>query len=274
VSSIILSSILGLGPLARADRITSQPLRIDCARSVHEISTLILPGAVALCLTLALTPVFRVMFHRWNILDTSDHTRRIHKTPIPRVGGMAMASALAIAAVLLWVFAPVSFTGKQLEMIWTIAPSAVIVFATGVLDDLFGLKAWQKLLGQLPAAGIACTSGIIVTGGWPAAPGSSEPSPSASRPCYRATWRSRPSCRRDASGDSDNRLGIEPLCGRNPHLLFPSQATATPKFEVASIKPCRDGDFPGPDTPPGPQIAAAGVSPANFLIGRCCYTGG
>jgi UDP-GlcNAc:undecaprenyl-phosphate GlcNAc-1-phosphate transferase len=110
------------------------------------------------------------MFHRWNILDTSDHTRRIHKTPIPRVGGMAMASALAIAAVLLWVFAPVSFTGKQLEMIWTIAPSAVIVFATGVLDDLFGLKAWQKLLGQLPAAGIACTSGIIVTGGWWAAP--------------------------------------------------------------------------------------------------------
>ncbi len=79
---------------------------------------------------------------------------------------MAIASALLVAFILLWTFSAKSFTQKQLEMILKIAPSAVVVFATGVLDDLFGLKAWQKLAGQFLAAGIACASGIMITGGW------------------------------------------------------------------------------------------------------------
>jgi UDP-GlcNAc:undecaprenyl-phosphate GlcNAc-1-phosphate transferase len=60
---------------------------------MREIGTTIWPGVAAFSLTLGLTPVFRTMFHRWNILDQPDETRRIHKTPIPRVGGMAIATA-------------------------------------------------------------------------------------------------------------------------------------------------------------------------------------
>ena len=126
----------------------------------REIGTTIWPGVAAFCLTLGLIPVFRTMFHRWNILDQPDHTRRIHKTPIPRVGGMAIATALILAGLLISLFSSVLIHEKQLDMVWSIAPSALVVFATGVLDDIFGLKAWQKLLGQFVAAGIACASGI------------------------------------------------------------------------------------------------------------------
>jgi UDP-GlcNAc:undecaprenyl-phosphate GlcNAc-1-phosphate transferase len=136
----------------------------------REIGTTIWPGIAAFCLTLGLTPVFRKTFHRWNILDEPDHTRRIHKTPTPRVGGMAIATALTLAGLLLTLFSSASIHQRQLDMAWSIAPSALVVFATGVLDDIFGLKAWQKLLGQCVAAGIACASGIIVEGGWWAAP--------------------------------------------------------------------------------------------------------
>jgi UDP-GlcNAc:undecaprenyl-phosphate GlcNAc-1-phosphate transferase len=83
---------------------------------------------------------------------------------------MAISSALVIAFILLCTISPMSFTQKQFELVWRIAPSAVAVFATGVLDDVFGLRAWQKLLGQFVAAGIACTSGIVITGGWWALP--------------------------------------------------------------------------------------------------------
>jgi len=136
----------------------------------REIGTTIWPGVAAFCLTLGLIPVFRTMFHRWNILDQPDHTRRIHKTPIPRVGGMAIATALILAGLLISLFSSVLIHEKQLDMVWSIAPSALVVFATGVLDDIFGLKAWQKLLGQFVAAGIACASGIMIAGGWWAAP--------------------------------------------------------------------------------------------------------
>src|ERR1700722_11522833 len=106
---------------------------------------MIWPGVAAFCLTLGLIPMFRMMFHRWNILDQPDHTRRIHKTPIPRVGGMAIGTALMMAGLLLTVFSSVSIHQRQMDMAWSIAPSALVVFATGVLDDIFGLKAWQKL---------------------------------------------------------------------------------------------------------------------------------
>jgi UDP-GlcNAc:undecaprenyl-phosphate GlcNAc-1-phosphate transferase len=83
---------------------------------------------------------------------------------------MAIASALVIAFILLSTLSPMSFTQKQLDLLWKIAPSAVVVFAIGVLDDLIGLRAWQKLLGQLAAAAIACASGVVITGGWWALP--------------------------------------------------------------------------------------------------------
>ena len=39
-----------------------------------------------------------------------------------------------------------------------------MIFATGLIDDLIGLKPWQKLAGQLGAAGIAYWAGVRVLG--------------------------------------------------------------------------------------------------------------
>jgi len=41
-------------------------------------------------------------------------------------------------------------------------PCAVIVFTVGLLDDIFGLKPWQKLAGQVAAAGLACAIGVQI----------------------------------------------------------------------------------------------------------------
>ena len=41
---------------------------------------------------------------------------------------------------------------------------AALVFATGLLDDIFGLKPWQKLLGQVAAAVLVFSAGVHFSG--------------------------------------------------------------------------------------------------------------
>jgi UDP-GlcNAc:undecaprenyl-phosphate GlcNAc-1-phosphate transferase len=52
----------------------------------------------------------------------------------------------------------------QMALAWRIVPGAAVVFLTGILDDLFSLPAWQKLLGQLIGAGCAYWAGLRVAG--------------------------------------------------------------------------------------------------------------
>src|SRR5207247_1602256 len=40
----------------------------------------------------------------------------------------------------------------------------MVIFATGLLDDLFGLSPWQKIFGQVGAAGLAYWAGVRVLG--------------------------------------------------------------------------------------------------------------
>jgi UDP-GlcNAc:undecaprenyl-phosphate GlcNAc-1-phosphate transferase len=43
-------------------------------------------------------------------------------------------------------------------------PAAMLVFVTGLIDDFFGLKPWQKLLGQLGGAALAFWAGVRIPG--------------------------------------------------------------------------------------------------------------
>ena len=43
-----------------------------------------------------------------------------------------------------------------------VLPAALIVFAIGLADDIVGLRPWQKLLGQVLAASVACLQGIQI----------------------------------------------------------------------------------------------------------------
>ena len=69
-------------------------------------------------------------------------------------------------------------TGLNLGLLWRLLPALVIIFATGLADDFWGLTPWQKIGGQVVAAGAAFGAGIQFT-----------PSPDhpAARPGERAT---------------------------------------------------------------------------------------
>jgi UDP-GlcNAc:undecaprenyl-phosphate GlcNAc-1-phosphate transferase len=126
------------------------------------VYSLIAVGIAAFLLSLLLTPVVRNLFRRWGLVDHPDSDRKLHERPIPSGGGVAVALAYALSyAVLLSLplrAAPILREG--LPLTWRLLPSAIVVLAVGFVDDIFGLRPWQKLLGQIAAAGGAYWAGI------------------------------------------------------------------------------------------------------------------
>jgi UDP-N-acetylmuramyl pentapeptide phosphotransferase/UDP-N-acetylglucosamine-1-phosphate transferase len=79
--------------------------------------------------------------------------RRIHKTPLPRCGGIAVfiATHLALAVVFLGPWRNLSGTIQLKE--WAVLFGAsLMLLLIGLADDRFGMRAWFKLLGQLAVA--------------------------------------------------------------------------------------------------------------------------
>jgi len=123
-------------------------------------------AAASFLLCLALTPVCRDIFLRAGLLDHPDQRRKTHARPVPRVGGIPIAIAFAGSFVLL-LASPLnagSVLVRHLPVVWNLLPAAGLIFATGLIDDLMGLKSWQKLLGQIAAALAAYWGGIQVPG--------------------------------------------------------------------------------------------------------------
>lgn len=120
-------------------------------------------GTAALILCLILTPLCRDLFLKWNIVDIPDH-RKVHTQPIPRIGGIPIALSYALALLLMTVFAPKGATVvvQHREMMWSLFPAVGIIFLTGLVDDLFGMKATHKLIAQIVAACWAASMGAQI----------------------------------------------------------------------------------------------------------------
>jgi UDP-GlcNAc:undecaprenyl-phosphate GlcNAc-1-phosphate transferase len=120
-------------------------------------------GALAVLMALALTPIVRDSIGRF-FLDLPDGGRKVHTTPVPRVGGIAIVVAY-LATFAIAFSLPFSYTyvlHKALPNILALTLVGSVVFLTGVVDDLFGLTAWQKLIGIGGASVLAYFAGIHV----------------------------------------------------------------------------------------------------------------
>ena len=86
-------------------------------------------------------------------LDIPDGRRRIHTSPVPRLGGLAVFGGICLAAFL---YIPVC------RIFWGIFIGAVIILLVGAADDLHSLPWWIKLSAQLAAAGVAMACGVKI----------------------------------------------------------------------------------------------------------------
>ncbi|MBE6625709.1 MAG: undecaprenyl/decaprenyl-phosphate alpha-N-acetylglucosaminyl 1-phosphate transferase [Ruminococcaceae bacterium] len=104
-------------------------------------------------LAYSMTPAVRVLAYKMGAVDVPLDDRRVHKKPIPRIGGLAIYLSFVITTAL---FCDIS---RDLVTIWVGGGLLVI---TGVFDDIFRLNAWIKLAIQFFVAGFAAWNGCII----------------------------------------------------------------------------------------------------------------
>ncbi len=125
--------------------------------------------ATSLITALLTTPVARRIAWKIGSVDYPGG-RRVNSKPLPRMGGIAVFVAL-IAGLLFQLIAshffgwprivPSSVTTARLNYPLIVLGFS-LVFLTGILDDCFSLNPKQKLLGQVIAASVAVSGGLVI----------------------------------------------------------------------------------------------------------------
>ena len=114
---------------------------------------MLLAMAVAAVVSFASTPLVKTLAYKVGAIDVPKDNRRMHKVPIPRLGGLAIFLAFLLSVL---VFAEID---RQMQGILL---GAVMIVILGVMDDIMALKALPKLLVQIAAAGVAVYHGCVI----------------------------------------------------------------------------------------------------------------
>lgn len=104
----------------------------------------------AAVLSLALTPLARRLALRVGAIDLPD-ARRVHTTPTPRFGGLAIAAGVLVVA---WVARALPGPAAELDPhpLLGLTCAAVPILALGMADDRWSVSPWVKLAVQSSAA--------------------------------------------------------------------------------------------------------------------------
>jgi UDP-GlcNAc:undecaprenyl-phosphate/decaprenyl-phosphate GlcNAc-1-phosphate transferase len=119
---------------------------------MQMISNYIIVFLLTLIVSTSLVP-FVIRFAKLiGAVDKPDN-RKIHNGLMPRIGGLAIYIAFLIGFIYIS-----SFEKLPTSIIVGIS----IIALTGFIDDKFQIKPWQKLLGQVAAAGVILSDGFFI----------------------------------------------------------------------------------------------------------------
>lgn len=129
---------------------------------------LILAFAIALILTLLVTPQIVRVAHELKLYDIPDDDRKVHKLPIPRLGGimfmpimMATLTIIVVVMMRLGVYEKVKW-GMELEHFMAYIAGGMMLFAIGVFDDIKRVPYKMKFIIQLFTGILLCIAGLWV----------------------------------------------------------------------------------------------------------------
>ena len=130
----------------------------------------------SLLIAMTSIPLFAIMAKSIGLVDKPDNTRKLHQNSIPMVGGLALFVAVPVTSCLVICWAalfPESYSGLTASLTTWIPElsysskvlasatdihellglliSATVLLLVGVLDDRFGIRGRQKLVGQILA---------------------------------------------------------------------------------------------------------------------------
>ena len=116
---------------------------------IRMVIAFVLSGVLAFILT----PVAKSIAHKIGAIDVPKDDRRMHKKPIPRLGGLAVFFGFLVSVIML---VPVD---TELQGILL---GSVVIVLLGVIDDSVSLPAMLKLIVQIFAALIVVLHGTRI----------------------------------------------------------------------------------------------------------------
>jgi UDP-GlcNAc:undecaprenyl-phosphate GlcNAc-1-phosphate transferase len=108
--------------------------------TTKQVVYMLLAMLVAAAVSFAATPLVKTLACKVGAIDVPKDNRRMHKVPIPRMGGLAIFLAFLLSVL---VFAEID---RQMQGILL---GAIMIVILGVLDDIMALKALPKLFVQI-----------------------------------------------------------------------------------------------------------------------------
>ena len=121
----------------------------------------LLLGLVSAVLALLLTPVIGRASTRLGLVDAPGG-RKVHDRSVPRLGGVAVVLAAALALTGVAFVRPGTIDTPNWLAMRPFVTAGALIFAAGLLDDVRGLGAGPKLLFEFAAAGVMMSSGLLI----------------------------------------------------------------------------------------------------------------
>ncbi|MFG6114126.1 glycosyltransferase family 4 protein [Halobacillus sp. MO56] len=119
---------------------------------MFDISNLLIGLVIAFVTSFLLTFPVRKIAKKLKVMDYPE-LRKIHTTVTPRMGGMAIFAG---------VVAGLLYLQPNIEHFWAICLGATVIMLTGLLDDRYQIRPLIKLTGQIIAAVLLISSGLII----------------------------------------------------------------------------------------------------------------
>ena len=117
------------------------------------LAYVVLALLVALVVSFLMTPVVKTFAYKVGAIDVPKDARRMHKVPIPRLGGLAIFIGFMVSILL---FAEITPELRSILL------GAVMIVVLGVVDDIMALPAMLKFVVQIVAALIPATHGVTI----------------------------------------------------------------------------------------------------------------
>ena len=127
--------------------------------------TIYLLGAVFLSIIcgFVFTPVILDFCKRKKLYDIPNE-RKVHKNAIPRLGGISFLPSMLTAFIVMLSILTINRQREVPVTIWSMSflLGLTIIYATGIVDDLIGLKAKTKFAVQIATACLLPLSGLYI----------------------------------------------------------------------------------------------------------------
>ena len=102
----------------------------------------IIAFSIAAAGTFALSPLCFSLAVHLGAIDIPLDSRRMHKSPVPRIGGLAVFIGFLLSA---------SIFSNNISLL----SGALVIVSIGIVDDVYRISAYQKLVFQIIAAAVA-----------------------------------------------------------------------------------------------------------------------